>query len=125
MRWITAPLLGRRPVTEFSISGILEPEPETIDDREPGQWVFDRNSLPIVRTEWWFHPGSQFWFLVERNTMTDEITEVRLARGLTTELDTELDRESAIEMDSESSTKPANELAAPAEASTPTAGGSN
>ena len=82
MRWITAPLLGRRPVTEFSINGILEPEPESIDDREPGQWVFDRSSLPTTRTEWWFHPGTQFWFLVERNTLTDEISNVRLAKSI-------------------------------------------
>ena len=81
MRWIDAPLLGRRPVTEFTINGILEPEPENIDDREPGQWVFDRNSVPLVRTEWWYHTGAQMWFLVERDTGTDEILNVSLAGG--------------------------------------------
>lgn len=82
MRWIEAPLLGRRPVTEFTINGILEPEPETIDDREPGQWVFDRSSLPMIRTEWWYHAGTQLWFLVERDTGSDEVTNVKLVQGV-------------------------------------------
>lgn len=82
MRWVEFPLLGRRPVTEFAISGVLEPEPEIINDREAGQWVFDRSSLPRVRTEWWYHPGSQFWFLVERDTGTDIVSKVELARGI-------------------------------------------
>lgn len=85
MRWITAPILGRRPVTEFSISGLLEPEPAKIEDRSPAEWVFDRSSVPTVRTEWWFHPGSQFWFLVTRNTLSDEILEVRFARSIETQ----------------------------------------
>ena len=82
MRWINAPLLGRRPVTEFTINGILEAEPESIDDRLPGEWVFDRSSLPMVRTEWWYHGASQQWFLVDRDTNSDEIHNVRLVRDI-------------------------------------------
>ena len=91
MRWINAPLLGRRPVTEFAISGILEPEPEEITDMPPGNWVFDRNSLPTTRTEWWYHPGSQFWFLVERQTETDEISKVELAKPIARSVDRPID----------------------------------
>ena len=80
MRWFDCPVLGRRPATEFSYGGLLEPEPEVISDRKAGEWVFDRRSLPTVRNEWWFHPGSQLWFIVERDTATDVISSVRLAR---------------------------------------------
>ncbi|MEM7466244.1 MAG: sarcosine oxidase subunit delta [Pseudomonadota bacterium] len=82
MRWIEAPLLGRRPVTEFTINGVLEPEPEVIDDREPGQWVFERSSVPMIRTEWWYHAGAQLWFLVDRDTGSDEVIEVKLVRDI-------------------------------------------
>jgi sarcosine oxidase subunit delta len=41
-----------------------------------GEWAeylfFDRNEAGVV-IEWWFHNASSYWFLAERNTVTDEV----------------------------------------------------
>lgn len=81
MKTIDCPILGRCAVSEFVIRGVLECEPEQLGDRSPGNWVFERHSLPMVRTEWWFHTASQMWFTVRRDTGSDEILEVSAAHG--------------------------------------------
>jgi sarcosine oxidase subunit delta len=81
MKYIDFPILGRRPSTEFSVAGVLEPEPAELDDVTPGQWVFDRESVPMQRREWWYHTPTQLWFIVERNTASDEVLAVSLAQS--------------------------------------------
>ncbi|MEM7542337.1 MAG: sarcosine oxidase subunit delta [Pseudomonadota bacterium] len=79
MKYIECPTLGRRPYSEFAISGILEPEPSERPDMGAARWAFDRHSVPTVRTEWWYHTPSQLWFKVTRDTGNDRIAEVELA----------------------------------------------
>jgi len=79
VKTIDCPLLGRRPVSEFAISGVLTPEPAELGAHTPGQWVYARNSVPLTREEWWYHTPSQLWFVVRRDTGSDDITAVRLA----------------------------------------------
>ena len=80
MKYIDFPTLGRRPSSEFVVAGILAPEPAELNDGvSPGEWVFNRNSIPKRRTEWWYHTPTQLWFLVERHTATDEVFGVSLA----------------------------------------------
>ncbi len=79
MKYIDFPNLGRRPSTEFVIAGVVDPEPAELDGITPGAWVFNRQSVPMRRTEWWYHTASQLWFLVERDTATDEVFDVTLA----------------------------------------------
>lgn len=79
MKYLDCPILGRRPATEFSVAGLLDPEPAELDGVSPGEWVFNRNSIPMRRSEWWYHTPSQLWFVVTRDTASDEIFEVVLA----------------------------------------------
>lgn len=79
MQYVDCPIIGRRPYSEFAISGILEPEPAEIADMTPARWTFERRSLPVERTEWWYHTPSQLWFNVTRHTGTDTISRVVLA----------------------------------------------
>ncbi len=81
MKTIDCPLLGRRAVSEFTVSGVLAPEPAELGAHSAARWVYERNSVPGERNEWWFHGPSQLWFVVRRDTASDAILEVRRARG--------------------------------------------
>ena len=81
MKYIDLPLLGIRPTTEFVAAGVVEPEPAELDGISAAAWVFDRASVPMQRNEWWYHTPSQLWFVVERDTESDEILNVTLAGG--------------------------------------------
>jgi sarcosine oxidase, subunit delta len=80
MKYVEFPFLGRRPVTEFQTSGVLEPEPPDLGDWTPGRWVYERSSVPRERTEWWYHTPSRLWFKVRRDTGSDAVLAVELAR---------------------------------------------
>ena len=71
MKFIKCPDLGRRPITEFDYGGVLEPEPENLDI-PAGRWAFEQDSRPMIRLEWWFHRSSNQWFLIERDTETNQ-----------------------------------------------------
>jgi sarcosine oxidase subunit delta len=81
MKYIDFPCLGRRPSTEFVVAGVLDPEPAELEGVTSGEWVFNRDSVPMRRTEWWCHTPTQLWFLVERDTASDEVFGVSLAGG--------------------------------------------
>lgn len=81
MKIIDCPIIGPRAISEFTISGVLEPEPADLGATTPGAWVFERRSVPGERTEWWYHNPTQLWFRVRRHTGSDEITNVEVARG--------------------------------------------
>jgi len=49
------------------------PDPGTGTDREWGGFVFLENNTAGVVREWWCHVPTSFWFIAERNTVTDEI----------------------------------------------------
>lgn len=83
MKYADFPLLGRRPVTEFQTSGVLEPEPAELGEWTPGRWVYERQSVPRERTEWWYHTPSHLWFKVRRDTGTDVILAIEPARPTT------------------------------------------
>jgi sarcosine oxidase subunit delta len=79
MKYVDFPNLGRRPASEFIVAGVVDPEPAELDGISPGAWVFDRQSLPMQRLEWWYHTPSQLWFTVKRDTASDEILNATLA----------------------------------------------
>ena len=79
MKIIDCPVIGRRPVSEFTIAGVLEAEPEDLGDWSPGRWAFERNSVPMTRDEWWFHDPSGLWFHVRRDTAANRIISVDTA----------------------------------------------
>lgn len=75
MKIMTCPLNGPRNISEFTYGGEVEPmpDPATATDEEWAEYVFfDENPAGQVR-EWWCHTATSYWFIAERNTVTDEI----------------------------------------------------
>lgn len=75
MKIMTCPINGPRPITEFAYGGEVRPmpDPNTVDDATWAAYVYNRNSIPGIKQEWWCHVPSNTWFIAERNTLTDEI----------------------------------------------------
>jgi sarcosine oxidase, subunit delta len=75
MKIMHCPLNGPRNISEFIYGGELKtmPDPTTCSDREWANYVFYHDNQPGVVTEWWLHAASSYWFLAERNVLTDEV----------------------------------------------------
>ncbi len=75
MKILDCPLNGPRNISEFTYGGEYHPTPEpaTSDRRAWAEYVFFHDNQAGVVTEWWMHTATAFWFLVDRNTVTDEI----------------------------------------------------
>jgi sarcosine oxidase subunit delta len=75
MKLIPCPLNGLRPAEEFLYGGELRamPDPATCSDTDWSHYVFDRSGIPGVKREWWCHTPSGYWFIVERDTLTDTV----------------------------------------------------
>ncbi len=75
MKILTCPLNGPRSIAEFAYGGEVRemPDPNACSDAE---WVdhvlMENNTAGIVR-EWWCHVATAYWFIAERDTVTDEI----------------------------------------------------
>lgn len=98
MKILNCPLNGARNIAEFSYGGELRrmPDPSDCESREWAEYVFfDDNEAGIV-TEWWYHNASSYWFLAERNTITDEIIRTFPAGDIFSER-IDFDRETGME----------------------------
>ena len=74
MKQIPCPLNGLRPAEEFVCGGELRVMPDpSVDDASWSQYVFHRSGVPGVKREWWCHVPSGYWFVLERDTLTDQI----------------------------------------------------
>lgn len=75
MKILTCPLNGPRNISEFTYGGEFHPIPDPVhsESREWAEYVFFHDNNAGVVTEWWCHNASSYWFLAERNTVTDEI----------------------------------------------------
>lgn len=75
MKIMPCPLNGPRNIREFVYGGELKSMPDIAccSDKEWADYVFHSENRAGVVTEWWMHSASAYWFLVERNTVTDEI----------------------------------------------------
>lgn len=74
MKVLHCPLNGPRNILEFVCAGELRqmPDPGTCGDAQWADHVwFSNNPAGIVR-EWWCHLPTAYWFIAERNTVTDE-----------------------------------------------------
>ena len=69
------PLNGPRNINEFIYGGEVNemPDPKTTTDRDWAHYIFHNENLAGVVKEWWMHGPSSYWFIAERNTVTDEI----------------------------------------------------
>src|SRR5262252_3867521 len=75
MKILNCPLNGPRNISEFVWGGEVKPMPDpgAGSDRDWGAFVFLENNTAGVVREWWCHVPTSFWFIAERNTVTDEI----------------------------------------------------
>ncbi len=75
MKIMNCPLNGPRNISEFVWGGEVKPMPDDtkLSDREWADYVFLENNTAGFVREWWCHVPTSFWFIAERNTITDEI----------------------------------------------------
>lgn len=75
MKTLICPRNGRRNISEFICGGEVkdQPDPHACRDEEWADFVFlCDNHMGVVR-EWWCHAPTNYWFIVERDTVTEEI----------------------------------------------------
>jgi heterotetrameric sarcosine oxidase delta subunit len=84
---IPCPVCGTRDETEFSYDGDATVERPTGDITDMDAWVayvFERPNPRGKHQEYWHHvSGCRQWLVVERDTLTHDISACRLARGET------------------------------------------
>ncbi len=75
MKILTCPLNGPRNISEFTYGGEFHPmaDPVNSTGREWAEHVFFHDNLAGVVTEWWCHTATSYWFLAQRNTITDQV----------------------------------------------------
>lgn len=75
MKLLRCPLNGLRNISEFTYGGEYHPMPDHHNTSARGwvEYVFFHDNTAGVVIEWWCHTPSSFWFLAERNTITDEV----------------------------------------------------
>jgi sarcosine oxidase subunit delta len=75
MKIMHCPLNGPRNISEFVWGGEVKDMPAAdVSAREWADYVFIENNTAGVVREWWCHVPTSFWFIAERNTVSDEIT---------------------------------------------------
>jgi sarcosine oxidase subunit delta len=74
MKTLNCPLNGRRNISEFACLGeVKDLPPPNAQTAEWAEYVFlERNPAGPVR-EWWLHIPTNYIFIVDRDTRTDEI----------------------------------------------------
>ena len=75
MKIMPCPLNGPRNIQEFICAGPVEPHPDPnrCSDEEWTEFVWMEENLDGVVREWWCHVATSYWFIAERNTVSDEI----------------------------------------------------
>lgn len=75
MKILTCPMNGPRNINEFQYFGPLkaEPNPDETSDRDWARHLFRADNSPGVIIEWWRHVPSNYFFLAERHTTTNQV----------------------------------------------------
>ena len=75
MKIMPCPLNGPRNIQEFVCAGPVKPHPDPnrCTDEEWAAYVWLEENVAGVVREWWCHVATSYWFIAERNTVTDEI----------------------------------------------------
>lgn len=75
MKIMNCPLNGPRNISEFICFGevIDMPNPNEMSDEQWADFMWMSNNTAGVVREWWCHTATSYWFIAERNTITDEI----------------------------------------------------
>ena len=69
------PLNGPRNISEFTYGGEVRamPDPANCSVEQWVDYIFLSDNAAGVVREWWLHNATSYWFIAERNTVTDEI----------------------------------------------------
>lgn len=74
MKLMPCPLNGPRNITEFACHGPVKKRPDPDAPAEAwADYAFLEDNIAGPVVEWWFHVPTAYWFIAERNTLTDEI----------------------------------------------------
>jgi sarcosine oxidase subunit delta len=74
MKILNCPLNGPRNISEFAYGGEVKPVPaDGAPSKDWADYVYYHANQPGVVREWWLHVATSYWFIVERNVVTDEI----------------------------------------------------
>lgn len=75
MKQLECPLNGLRNIAEFTYGGEFHgmPDPVNSDARDWAEYVFFHHNKAGRVIEWWCHSASSFWFLAERDTISDTV----------------------------------------------------
>lgn len=75
MKIMPCPLNGPRNITEFACHGPVKPRPAADAPAEAwADYAFLEDNIAGPVVEWWFHIPTAYWFIAERDTLTDEIS---------------------------------------------------
>ena len=87
MKILNCPLNGPRNVQEFVWGGEVTemPDPVRCADADWADYGFLANNTPAVIREWSCHSATNYWFIAERDTATDEILKTYPASEIFTE----------------------------------------
>lgn len=80
MKLLDCPLIGRRPISEFDYVGEVRKPPVDGDTATWAAFVFNRQGAPGVLRERWYHRPTGCWFILDRDTLTDEVKAIVDAR---------------------------------------------
>ncbi|GAB0153795.1 MULTISPECIES: sarcosine oxidase subunit delta [Marinobacterium] len=73
MKVFDCPVIGRRPISEFDYVGEVRKPPMDADEITWAEYVFNRNGAPGLLREWWYHRPTGRWYVMERDTLKDEV----------------------------------------------------
>ena len=75
MKLLRCPLNGLRNISEFLYGGEVHPvtDPSHHDARAWAERVFFDDNAAGVVLEWWCHRPTSYWFIAERDTLTDQV----------------------------------------------------
>jgi sarcosine oxidase subunit delta len=71
---MTCPLNGPRNISEFVCGGEVKAAlPAGASPADYARSIYLERNLAGVVLEWWMHVPSSYWFVVERDTRSDDI----------------------------------------------------
>ena len=84
---MNCPLNGPRNISEFICFGEVTemPNPNELSDEQWADFMWMSNNTAGCVREWWCHIATSYWFIAERNTVTDEILKTYPANEVFTE----------------------------------------
>jgi sarcosine oxidase subunit delta len=75
MKIMHCPLNGPRNISEFAYGGEVTtmPDPKNCSSEQWADYIFNSDNTAGMVREWWCHTPTSFWFIAERNTVSDQI----------------------------------------------------